>query len=181
LDDPEFNRLFVEFQFSAYRLESLQHYDVTYERGEFERFLAGEVRGEFPGIADWIRSVREAVAAGKRMHRVHVVREPLSEYVRFECAWAYEHTVAAGEDVRIIPVGHHDWPAELPQYDYWLFDSVDLVEMHYGPDGSFAYAEVVDDPRRVVRANYWRDLAVGSSISYREYSATLRRRTSEVA
>ncbi|MBW4718836.1 DUF6879 family protein [Saccharothrix obliqua] len=180
LDDPDFNRHFTEFEFTAYRLESLQRYDVTYERDEFRRFLAGESRGEFPGIGAWVRTVREAVNAGKRVHRVHVVQEPLSDYVRFECGWAYEHTVAAGEDVRVIPLARENWPAGLPRYDYWLFDSTVLVEMHYDAVGTFQHAELVDDPRKVVRANYWRDLAVTKAVPYRDYAARLDRRPFEV-
>lgn len=173
LDDEEFNRLFREFRFTAYRLETLQRYDVSYERDELARFLAGQARGEFPGIAGWCDTVRAAVAAGKRMHRVHVVTEPLSDYVRFECGWAYEHTVEAGEDVRLVPVTGDAWPAGLPHYDYWLFDSSRLVAMHYDEDGAFVSGEVISDPDRIVEANYWRDLAVHISVPYRQYASRL--------
>lgn len=54
LADEEFNRLFTDFRYTAYRLETLQNYDVSYEKDEFARFLAGEKRGRFPGISDWI-------------------------------------------------------------------------------------------------------------------------------
>jgi len=171
LDDAEFNQLFTDFRYTAYRLESLQHYAVSYEKDEFELFLDGQARGEFPGIADWIdSSVRPAAKAGKLLHRVHVVEEPLSKYVRFECAWAYDQTVAAGEEVRIISVPRGDWPEELPHYDYWLFDSRQLVTMHYEDDGTFAAAEIVDDPKMIVEANFWRDRAVSGSVSYREFA-----------
>ncbi|HWC84580.1 MAG TPA: hypothetical protein VG756_31875 [Pseudonocardiaceae bacterium] len=170
LGDKDFNRLFSEFEYTAYRLESLQRYDVAYEKQEFSRFLDGESRGVFPGIAEWIDgTVATATNLGKRLHRVHVVEEPLSDYVRFECAWAYEHTVPAGEDVRMIPVPTGEWP-ELPPYDYWLFDSSILVSMHYRDDGIFSYAQVEDDPRKIVQANYWRDLAVNRSIPYRQFA-----------
>jgi hypothetical protein len=143
---------------------------VSYEQDEFGRFLAGEARGSFPGISEWIEgTVAIAVRLGKRMHRVHVVEEPLTDYVRFECAWAYAHTVPAGEDVRIILVSKGKWP-DLPRHDYWLFDSSLLVAMYYEDDGAFSAAEIVDDPSRIVRANYWRDLAVGSSVSYEEFA-----------
>lgn len=105
------------------------------------------------------------------MHRVHVVTEPLSDYVRFECGWAYEHTVAAGEDVRLIPVAANQWPEGLPHYDYWLFDSSTLVAMYYGDAGTFSSCAIIDEPDKVVQANYWRDLAVHASIPYREYAA----------
>lgn len=175
LADDEFNRLFTDFKFTAYRLEALQRYDVTYEQDEFSRFLAGESRGEFPGIAEWIDgTVAKAVAAGKVLSRVHVVELPMSDYVRFECAWAYEHTVEAGEDVRILPVHRGEWPAELPHHDYWLFDSTQLVAMYYEEDGSFLSAEIIDDPRRVVEANHWRDVARASAVPYHEFARTHR-------
>lgn len=170
LDDEGFDRLFHDFKFTAFRLEALQRYGVSYEEGEFGRFLAGESRGTFPGINDWIEQVvSSATALGKRMHRVHVIEEPLSDYVRFECAWGYEHTVRAGEDVRIIAVPARSWP-DMPGYDYWLFDSSLLVVMNYDDDGTFVSAEVVDDPRKVLEANYWRDVMVHRSIPYRQFA-----------
>jgi hypothetical protein len=171
LDDDEFNKLFHSFRYTCYRLETLQRYGVSYESDEFERFLAGEARGTFPGIAAWIDgTVSAAVKAGKRLYRVHVVEEPLSDYVRFECAWSYEHTVAAGEEVRILPVSGGAWPDDLPHRDYWLFDSATLVVMHYAPDGTFTFAELIDDPAEVVEANYWRDIAVSKAMPYRSFA-----------
>jgi hypothetical protein len=171
LADEEFNQLFLDFRYTAFRLETLQVYDVFYEKDEFARFLDGAPRGEFPGIGGWIEgTVAKAVAAGKHLHRVHVVEEPLSDYVRFECAWAYEHTVEAGEDVRLLAVGKGEWPGELPRYDYWLFDSSQLVAMLYEKDGTFRSAEIVDDPEMIVRANLWRDAALHRAVSYREFA-----------
>lgn len=171
LDDEEFNRLFLDFQYTCYRLEALQQYGVSYEKDEFSQFLAGETRGVFPGIAGWIDgTVSKAVSAGKHLYRVHVVEEPLSDYVRFECAWSYEHTVAAGEDVRILPVPKGEWPSGLPHYDYWLFDSSLLVAMYYDEHGTFLSAEMVDEPAEIVKANYWRDMAVAMAVPYRTFA-----------
>jgi len=171
LADEDFNRLFFEFKFTAYRLETLQRYEVSYEKDEFGRFLAGEARGEFPGIAEWVDgTVSKAVSAGKYLHRVHVVQEPLSDYVRFECAWAYTHTNAAGEKIRVLPVVEGEWPEGLPHYDYWLFDSVTLVAMYYADDGEFESAEIIGDPEQIVRANYWRDFSVVASVPFAEYA-----------
>lgn len=171
LSDSGFNSLFNDFKYTAYRLETLQSYDVSYEQGEFGRFLAGEARGRFPGIADWADTVRAGGLEGKRFHRVHVLVEPLSDYVRFECAWSYRHTVAAGEDVRIIPVSGGKWPEGLPGIDYWLFDSTRLLLMNYAEDGAFLSAELTEEPDRVVEANRWRDQAICLSIPFSEYAA----------
>ncbi len=169
LDDEDFNRLFREFRYTCYRLETLQRYDVPYERDEFEQFLAGGTQ-DMAEMAEWTDgTIARAVKAGKRMQRVHVVEDPLSDYLRYEFAWGYEHTVAAGEDVRIIAVQAGDWPAGLPHYDYWLFDSSLLVSMRYDETGAFTGAEMEEDPVAIVKANYWRDLAVSLSVPYRDY------------
>jgi hypothetical protein len=170
LEDDEFNRIFLAFRYTSYRLETLQRYDVSYEKTEYGRFLAGEAQGESRGITGWIEgTVSKAISAGKRMHRVHVVEEPLSDYIRYEFGWSYEHSMAAGEDVRIIPVRAGQWPDEIPHCDYWLFDSSLLVVMHYSDGGSFSSAEIIDGPDKVIQADYWRDVAVARSIPFREY------------
>jgi hypothetical protein len=172
LEDDEYNQLFLDFRYTCYRFETLQRYDVSYEKEEYGHFLAGEVQGVSRGITDWIEgTVSRAMAAGKLMQRVHVVEEPLSDYLRYELGWEYEHTVAAGEDVRLIPVAVGQWPEGLPCHDYWLFDSSLLVAMYYKDDGAFSAAEIIDDPKKLVQANYWRDMAVALSTPYHSYLA----------
>jgi hypothetical protein len=170
LSDDRFRSLFRTFRKSAYRLETLQVYDVSYEREEFESFLAGQARGKFPGISGYAEAVRAGTAAGKKYHRVHVVEEPLSDYVRFEAAWSYRYTVAAGEDVRVIPIRRGEWPKGVPSQDYWLFDSALLVLMNYAEDGLFLSAELLDEPDRVAEAVRWRDHALSLSQSFSDYA-----------
>ena len=50
-------------------------------------------------------------------------------------------------------------PAQLPDYDYWLFDSSRLIVMRFDDADRFVGGELVEDPSEVVRANYWRDAA----------------------
>ncbi|GLU46535.1 DUF6879 family protein [Nocardiopsis ansamitocini] len=171
LDDPGFQGLFDDFSHTAYRLEARQGYGVSYEMEEFARFRSGQARGAFPGIAEWAERVEAATAVGKRFHRVHVVTEPLSDYVRFECAWCYRHTAAAGEDVRVVAVPEGTWPQGLPRFDYWLFDSALLVRMDYADDDAFVRAEIVADPAQVVAANAARDHAVHLSVPFADYAA----------
>jgi hypothetical protein len=169
LDDPDFGRLFTTFSYTAYRLETHQIYDVSYEDDSFKRFLAGGSRGDFPSIKPWADQVSDGVAAGKRFQRVHIILEPLTDYIRFECAWSYRDAVAAGEDVRVIPAASESDQLDLPEADYWLFDSSLLLRMMYTSDGGFDYAELVGDPDEIVRANFWRDRALHLSVPFSEY------------
>jgi hypothetical protein len=169
LSDPGFLRLFRDFKYTAFRLKARQFYDVPYEHDEFARFLKGEHRGDVPGINHWIdEAVRPAIAQGKRMCRVHMVTEPLSDYVRFQCAWAYRAAVTAGEDVRIMPCTDPSFVQRAT--DHWLFDSSDLVIMRYENDGSFAAATRETDAIEVLGANRRRDAAIAASISVAEFA-----------
>jgi hypothetical protein len=167
--NQEFDRLFTEFRHTAFRLETLQWYNVAYEEEPIRRFLAGERNPDDPSTREWLGMVRSAHAAGKQMQRVHIIIEPPSDYVRFELNWLYQDNVVSGEDVRILSVGQNQWPDDLPKHDYWLFDSRQLVIMSYDHDGAFLAAEFVEDPSEIVQHNYWRDVALHQAIAYGEY------------
>jgi hypothetical protein len=167
----DFAGLFDWFKVRAFRLETLDRYAADYEEEALRRFLAGEPVD--PGIiAPWLDRVAAVTAAGRRMERVHVVTEPLSDYLRFEMD-GYRFTVAAGEDVRILPR-----PAaralELPGEDFWLFDDGPVARMHYDRYGSFLGADLVEEPDLVASYTRWRDVALQAATPYVQYVAEHR-------
>ena len=164
----EFDALFTSFEHTAYRLETLQAYDVSYEVEPYQTFMAGRPRPADSSKDEWVGMIKTAVEAGKIFQRVHVVTEPLTDYLRYELGWSYPPNVEAGEDIRILPAQSGHWPT-LPRYDYWLFDSSDLWVMEYADDGTFRWIERVEDPRVIVRHAYWRDAALHQAIPYRDY------------
>jgi hypothetical protein len=168
LEDPEFGRLFTGFEHTAYRLETLQVYDVGYEDESFRRFLVGKADPPDQAKDEWTTMIRGAVRAGKVMQRVHVIVEPLTDYLRYEIGWSYGPNVEAGEDIRILPAP--SWGSvDLPTEDYWLFDSRDLWVMKYDADGRFLFTVKVADPAEIVRHCYWRDAALHRAIRFRDY------------
>ncbi|CAM4078497.1 hypothetical protein GCM10009799_02820 [Nocardiopsis rhodophaea] len=170
VSEEEFDRFFTDFLHTAFRLETLQKYDMTYEEEHFRRFLQGKDLGPSSALDAWGHSLRQKVREGRKHSRVHVVVEPLTDYVRFECVWAYQPNVAAGEDIRILPVKEGEWPQGIPCLDYWLFDSHHLVLMRYTPEGAMLPPELVDDSEQIVAANVWRDRAMHMSIPFVEYA-----------
>jgi hypothetical protein len=165
---PEFARLFTDVRQSWFRLETLQRYDAAYERDDFAAFLRRDPITTAPG--PWQAMIRDHVAAGRQLARVHVIEEPLTDYIHYELN-AYVPNVEAGEDVRLIPVRSGTWPEELPRHDYWLFDDSRLWLMDYSPAGAFEAARLIDDPVVVDEHRRWRDAAIASSIRLADYQA----------
>src|SRR5579875_766481 len=144
------------FAYSAFRLETLQHYAGT---GRDEQWAA------------LVRAGRRA--GGKTFQRVHVITEPLTPAMQQELTEGYAPNVAAGEDIGIITCGGNDpWPDDVPRQDFWLFDGDLLYEMDYHPDGSWAGARHVRDPRRIAGACRAREAALYRATSWHTYIAS---------
>jgi hypothetical protein len=167
----DFAGIFDWFRESAFRLETLDHYAMAYEEEAVQRFLAGEPR-DTTYIMGWLDRVAGALDAGRRMQRVHVVTEPLSDYLRFEIS-GYRLNVEAGEGVRILP-RRATGGLELPDHDFWFFDGQQVVRMHYDGEGAFLGAELVDDSGAAARYGAWRDAALDAAIPYDRYVADHR-------
>ena len=163
LDGDDFGRLFEAFERTAFRLETLDAYDVAEEREEFARFLAGADMGPDWDDNPWVRAM---TSQGKSVARVHVLRSPLSDYLRYELA-AYPGNITAGESIGIIDRSEHDVPG-LPDHDFWLFDDSAAYRMHYTPEGVFTGAEAIPDDRLGDYRAY-RDLALDHAVPFATY------------
>jgi hypothetical protein len=170
---PGIDRLWedlVHFRYSLFRLETLQNYSGS---SEDEAVAEWRRTGTIPlteELRQWCERIQRRVRDGCRAERVHVVTEPLTDYLRFEIA-SYAPNVEAGEDVRIISVSDDSqWPADVPsETDFWLIDARQLWSMQYAPDGGWLGAELVADPQRIVDACAIRDAALAQSMSWRDY------------
>lgn len=150
---PEFAVWFRQFRRSCFRLETLQCYRGSGEDDSIRAFLAGRIPQPHSGKREWMALVGAATRDGRTMQRVHVVTEPLTDYVRFEVAWSYAHSIAAGEDVRIIPVAEGEaWPPDVSLNDFWLFDDTELFDMCYDADGTWLGVTHLTDPGAVLVA-----------------------------
>lgn len=99
--------------------------------------------------------IRVATAEGRRFTRVRVVSVPLTDYSRFGVCCS-QFTNEAGEDIRYL---RRDQAADLPDYDYWLFDSRKLVKMNFDEEEAFLGGKIIEGPAAILRHNYWRDAA----------------------
>lgn len=168
----EFGAAFeARFQRSAFRLELLDRYVAANETEPLRRFRAGQPQDP-AWRQPWKQLVRAMLRSGKRMARVRVVDEPLSDYLQFQLTCAYPASVSAGEEVRILR--RQEWPhLQLPDRDYWLFDGREAAIMIYDHDGNFLGAEATSDPETIARYRQARDLTIQHSVPLTDYLTSL--------
>lgn len=115
----------------VFRLETLDSYAVASDGGDYGRWLAGEPApdpGRKAGAHQWLRSFTDR---GVTFRRVHIVRSPLSDYLRYEMDWGYGPN-SAYEEIRILDLAERPWPGDqAPDEDFWLIDGTDVAIMDY--------------------------------------------------
>lgn len=161
---------FHTFRHSVFRLETLQTYRDPVEDHNIAAFHRGDPQPPPDPVEDeWAAMLRAHRDAGRTQQRVHVVTEPITDYLAYELTWEYGLHTAAGEDIRIIPVTGRAWPDNVPRSDFTLFDSRALFRLHYTPGGTLLNAEPVTDPADVRTACLARDTALRHAVPWREY------------
>ncbi|MEU7022455.1 DUF6879 family protein [Streptomyces sp. NPDC046203] len=159
----DFGKLFERFERTAFRLETLDTYDVEEERDEMARFFAGEDMGPEWDDNPWVRSMTDQ---GKRVSRVHVLSSPLTDYLRYELA-AYPGNIKAGESIGIIDRAERTVEG-LSDHDFWLFDERDVYRMHYTDSGAFVGGELLPADRLPEYLAY-RDAALSAATPFASY------------
>ena len=146
---------------SAFRLETLDRYDVGSDGDDFARYLRGEPGPTPERKKPWLDRLRRERQAGILNHRVHVLSTPLTDYLRYECEWGYLPN-AEFEDIRVLDLAERTRPDGLVDHDFWLVDDQHAIRMHYDPGGRFLGAEPLDH-NQAARYQRARDAAVAAA------------------
>lgn len=164
----EFGDLFRSFDHTAFRLEPRDRYNSPGEHEPLRRFLAGE-KDDLSWNQPWLDLMAEHAANGRIVRRVRVVTVPLTDYSRFGL-WCARFANEAGEEIRYLP---RDQAAGLPDFDYWLFDSNRVAQLHFDEDDKLLGAEIITDPAVVVELSAAREDAWHRSISRTEFESSV--------
>ncbi|ANY08064.1 DUF6879 family protein [Pseudonocardia sp. HH130630-07] len=152
----------------VFRLETLQVYRGSGEDEWIGAFLGGADRPPpDPAQDGWESMLRSMTAAGVTVQRVHVVVEPLTDYMRFELAWAYPPNARAGEDIRIAD-GSDGWPPGVPRRDFWILDD-QVLDAHYEPDGTWRGVSPNRESSALDDATAVRARALSSAVSLSDF------------
>ncbi|MFJ8308307.1 MULTISPECIES: DUF6879 family protein [unclassified Streptomyces] len=160
--------LFEGFRHEAFRLETLEDYSGSGNVDAFRAFQAGRQRPEGYN-SEWVAELRGLAHRGKRVYRVHVLKRPLTEYLRFELGWGYWTNMTGGEEFFILDVTDGTDPLEgVP--DFWLFDSEDTAVMRYDDAGAFLGADVLP-PDRAATYRAYRETALAHAEPFTDWWA----------
>lgn len=170
-DGDEFVRAIRGCRRLVFRLETLQVYRGSGE----DEWIAAFERGAphpppEPEQDEWEAMIRSMTAAGVLIQRVHVVTEPLTDYLRFELAWAYPPNAAAGEDVSIADATA-GWPMGVARHDYWLLDDR-VYDGVYEPDGTWRGVRPQHGQAAIEAAQKSRLAALGAAVPLADFLAT---------
>lgn len=163
-----FGELFRSFEHTAFRLEPRDRYNSPGEHEPLRRFLAGEP-DDLAWNQPWLDLISEHTAKGRIVSRVRVVSVPLSDYSRFGL-WCARFAVEAGEEIRYLDRAQ---ATDLPDFDYWLFDSSWVTRLHFDDDDRLLGAEIITDPATVVELSAARDDAWHRSVSRDQFEVDL--------
>ncbi|MGW4790955.1 DUF6879 family protein [Nonomuraea sp. NPDC004297] len=173
LDPDTFARLFENFQHSAWHLEMRRGYAVDQATETYAQFVAGETP-RWDMNSSWARTIGTKTQDGCAVGRVRIVDDPPTEGQRYLLAHA-EYNDALGEVV------HNMWRQDayrvnLPDEDFWIFDSHIVALCLFDDDDNLTGAELITEPARVNQYNRLRDIAVHHAIPYQDFVAQLAAR-----
>jgi len=135
-------KYFKNFKKYAFRLELLQRYDVEDEKESFLKFIDS---GKVLNInSDWYKLIKESIKRNVVIQRVHVVKLPLSDYIKFEVG-IYKKNIKAGEEVSLIDLDQFNKLNLGINFDFWLFDDEIVLKMNYDKNGKFLNFEEIHE------------------------------------
>ncbi|WP_328747769.1 hypothetical protein OHT57_19730 [Streptomyces sp. NBC_00285] len=166
LGGDEWRRTFDAYERDAWRFEAQPTYTMPKEADNVARFLHGE-----PKPADhnarWHERVHAYVTSGRTIGRVRVVRQPLTDYQRYQFAWGIPGNIAAGEDIRILDATQRDYGLPLSEIDWWRFDDTHVVHLNFRPDGTQISREMfAGDTSPYLE---WKRIALAHSLPFSKY------------
>ncbi|WP_431033303.1 DUF6879 family protein [Streptomyces sp. P6-2-1] len=168
---PEtFAGMFQNFRHSAWHLEMRRGYAVDQKESTYAQFLRGETP-TWNMDSSWARTISAKTRDGAYVGRVRIVDNPPTEGQRYLLAHA-EHNAALGEEVRNMWRGDAE-RINLPDEDFWIFDSHIVVLCLFDDDDVLTGAELITEPARVNQYNRVRDVAQHYATPFREFVAEL--------
>lgn len=132
------------------RVQTLDHYRVTSDDEDYQRYLDGESAPTAAGKREWLGRLRTDTAAGRLRRNIHIVRTPLTPYLRYQFEWCYVPNTAAGQDIRVLDVTETPAATALLNVgDLAVVEGRHVARLHYDVTGDYQGAVAAGDDAAV--------------------------------
>ncbi|WP_370450376.1 DUF6879 family protein [Nocardia otitidiscaviarum] len=169
LNAHEFRERLKSCKRGAFHLETQDEYSVADEEEDLAEFIR---TGNFDeSWSSWEFLIRDITDTGRRIQRLRVVSEPLTDYARFLYATT-RINVESGEDVRWLP-RHVIDPNALTADDWWTLDDEAVAFTAFKTDGNLGGLALTTDPAILRYCLAVRDAAWPLAIPHAEYHPAL--------
>lgn len=149
LDIPDFEAWLRERRTSPgdmLRVQTLERYGVPSDDADFAGYLAGAPAPTSSYREPFFQELRNGVAAQMRWRNLHVIREPLSDYLRYAFEWVYTYSSEAGQDIRVLDLDQHPAAAILHRTgDFWVVEHQHVALVRYDDEGRHLGEVAVED------------------------------------
>ncbi|MGY5013417.1 DUF6879 family protein [Streptomyces sp. 900105755] len=167
----EFDRLFTQFEHTAWRLETRRRYASDEVTDTYAQFTRGEPVNWDGVDAAWCAERRAQTALGKRFERVRIIDNPPTAGQLYLLDNARRNS-AVGERISSL------WRADadrlgLPAEDFWLFDSRLVALLNFDAADNLLNVELITEPAAVLRYARARDAAMHHAVPYEQVAAQL--------
>lgn len=146
-------------------------YATDIERSRYHKWLRGEPLdpdAEAEWWRPWFDLMQRNNENGKKLRRLRIVSEPVTDYIRFEWLDAAQ-LVRAGEDIRWLPRRRAS-TLLLPGNDFWMFDQQTVAFTHFSGAGHVLDHELTADPEIVEACSTAFENAWALGIPHNEYT-----------
>ncbi|WNZ12182.1 DUF6879 family protein [Streptomyces sp. 11x1] len=168
IDLAAFNRLFENFEHTAWRVETRRRY-ASDEATETYRQYLDEGRVDWDMRSWYCETIRRQTAAGKTVGRVRLLDEPPTEGQRYLMINAVRNT-ELGEDIRILRRAEAE-RLRLGNEDFWIFDSRLVARLNFTEADELTDVELTTEPSEVIRYSMLRDAAWHHAVPFRRLAA----------
>ncbi|GAA1154075.1 hypothetical protein GCM10009654_07020 [Streptomyces hebeiensis] len=167
----EFDRLFTQFEHTAWRLETRRRYASDELTDTYAQFTRGEPVNWEGVDTEWCAERREQTGLGKRFERVRTVDEPPTAGQLYLLDNARRNS-AVGE--KILSLRRVDAQRlGLPEEDFWIFDSRLVALLNFDDADNLVDVELITEPGAVLRYAMARDAAMHHAVPYERFAAQL--------
>jgi transcriptional regulator with XRE-family HTH domain len=126
------------------RVQTLTHYEVASDDEDYHRYLDGAATPTAAGKGEWLDRLRTDTAAGRLRRNVHIVRTPLTPYLRYQFEWCYLSNTSAGQDIRVLDAAEITAAAALlPVGDLAIVEGRYVAQLRYSPSGEYQGAVAI--------------------------------------